>query len=149
MWPKKSRREINKENQRYGKEGEEIARRKLEMEGLEVTRTGKGHDFKTEKKDWLTGKTEKEKVEVKTGDSQHTEKQENMKRRHGENYRTIRYKRSMFGGLHEVSDERGGKKESDSAGDDWFGDSSKKSNDSSSKSWFDKKDSGKKSSDWW
>ena len=43
---KKSRKQVNRENQEQGREGERKIREKYEFSGGKVTRTGKGHDFK-------------------------------------------------------------------------------------------------------
>jgi hypothetical protein len=80
---KKSRREIIRENQSKGKEGEEHIRRKYEFNGYKVERTGKGHDFKAERKDWLTGKKETKYIEVKTGNSKLSDLQRKKKRQYG------------------------------------------------------------------
>ena len=47
---KKSRKQVNKENQEQGRAGEKKIKEEYEFSGYKVTRTGKGHDFKAEKK---------------------------------------------------------------------------------------------------
>lgn len=66
---KKSRRQVNRENQEQGKAGERRIKEEYEFSGYKVKRTGKGHDLKAEKKDWFTGKKETKYIEVKTGNS--------------------------------------------------------------------------------
>ncbi len=66
---KRSRDQTNRTNQEQGREGERKARAKYEMVGYEVTRTGKGHDFKATKRDPISGKKSTIYVEVKTGNS--------------------------------------------------------------------------------
>src|SRR5574337_208122 len=85
---KKSRREINRENQSQGKDGEEQVRRKYEFNGYKVTRTGKGHDFKAEKQDWLTGKKDTKYIEVKNtrGDPRLSNLQKKKKKQFGRKY---------------------------------------------------------------
>ncbi|MGI0040580.1 MAG: hypothetical protein ACRD94_01290 [Nitrosopumilaceae archaeon] len=80
---KKSRKEVIRENQTRGKDGEEHIRRKYEFNGYEVKRTGKGHDFKAEKRDWLSGRKETKYVEVKTGNSKLSDLQREKKRQFG------------------------------------------------------------------
>ncbi|MDE1844430.1 MAG: hypothetical protein KGI10_03780 [Thaumarchaeota archaeon] len=95
---KKSRREVNRENQSQGRQGEEQARREYEFSGHEVERTGKGHDLKVTKRDWLTGKKGKPKyVEVKTGNSKLSELQKKKKRQYGSRYIEKRYEPTPLG----------------------------------------------------
>ena len=47
---KKSRKQVNHENQEQGKAGERRIRDEYEFAGYEVKRTGAGHDLKAEKK---------------------------------------------------------------------------------------------------
>lgn len=95
---KKSRREVNRDNQTQGRQGEEQARREYEFSGHEVERTGKGHDLKVTKRDWLTGKKEKPKyVEVKTGNSKLSELQKKKKRQYGSRYVEKRYEPTPLG----------------------------------------------------
>ncbi|HXT82745.1 MAG TPA: hypothetical protein VN704_00095 [Verrucomicrobiae bacterium] len=80
---KKSRREVVRENQSRGKEGEEHIKSKYEFNGYKVKRTGRGHDFKAEKRDWLTGRKETKYIEVKTGNSKLSDLQRKKKRQFG------------------------------------------------------------------
>lgn len=66
---KKTRKQVNRENQEQGKAGERRIKEEYEFSGYKVKRTGKGHDLKAEKKDWFTGKKETKYIEVKTGNS--------------------------------------------------------------------------------
>ena len=80
---KKSRRQINRENQSQGKEGKRIVKRDLEMQGYKVQRTGRGHDFKATKENILTGKKESKYIQVKTGNSPLSKLQKQKKRQFG------------------------------------------------------------------
>lgn len=62
---KKSRRQVNRENQEKGKRAERQIKAKWELSGYNVKRTGKGHDYKATKRDWLTGKKETTYIEVR------------------------------------------------------------------------------------
>lgn len=95
---KKSRREVNRSNQSQGKEGESQIRRKYEFNGYKVERTGKGHDLKATKRDWITGKKEKPiYVEVKTGGSKLSKLQKSKKRQFGRRYVEERLEPTAFG----------------------------------------------------
>ena len=48
---KKSRRQVNRENQEQGREGERRIKEEYEFSGYKIKRTGKGHDLKAEKTD--------------------------------------------------------------------------------------------------
>lgn len=80
---KKNKKEIIRENQSRGKDAEEHIKRKYEFNGYKVTRTGRGHDFKAEKRDWLSGKKEIKHIEVKTGNSKLSDLQRKKKRQFG------------------------------------------------------------------
>ncbi len=94
---KKSRRQINRENQEQGRRGERQIREKYEFSGHEVERTGRGHDFKVSKTNWLTGKKEIKYVEVKTGNSRQSPLQKKKMRRLGERYVVERVGTGLFG----------------------------------------------------
>jgi hypothetical protein len=65
---KQRQREVLDANRRKGRAGESDVRAKYEMNGYEVERTGKGHDFRVRKRDLWTGRVKESKVvEVKTG----------------------------------------------------------------------------------
>lgn len=68
---KPSRTERIRENQRKGRAGEKWAAIQHQVQGDEVIRTGRGHDFKVRKKDIpFIGKTKRTiYLEVKTGPS--------------------------------------------------------------------------------
>jgi hypothetical protein len=83
---KKSRSEVNRENQHQGKAGEEQIKQRYEFNGYEVERTGKGHDLKAKRLDWLTGKKETKYIEVKTGNSPLSRLQKKKKRQMGSKY---------------------------------------------------------------
>jgi len=94
---KKSRRQINRENQEQGKAGERRIREKYEFSGYKVKRTGKGHDLKAEKKDWWTGKKETKYIEVKTGNSKLSRLQKKKRSQFGNKYVVERLSRTPFG----------------------------------------------------
>lgn len=83
---KKTKRQIIRDNQQQGKSGEDTIRRDLEFSGYKVERTGRGHDLKAKRKDWLTGKNETKYIEVKTGNSPLSKLQKKKKRRMGSKY---------------------------------------------------------------
>ena len=64
---RRSKRQVIRDNAAQGKQGEEQVKTKYEMNGFKMERTGKGHDFKATRRNWLTGKRETKYVEVKTG----------------------------------------------------------------------------------
>lgn len=94
---KKSRKETNRDNQHQGKSGEEQIRQKYEFNGYHVERTGKGHDLRAKKQDWLTGKKETKYIEVKTGNSQLSKLQKKKKRQMGSKYVVERLEPTPFG----------------------------------------------------
>jgi len=89
--PKKAlKREVLEENQRKGRAGEDAVRMKYAMQGYEVERTGKGHDFRVKKRDIFTGRvTQSKVVEVKTGDAKLSKLQKKTKRKKS-NYKVER-----------------------------------------------------------
>ena len=93
---KKSRKQVNRENQEQGKAGERKIREKYEFSGGKVTRTGKGHDFKVETKDWFGNKTTKH-IEVKTGNSKLSKLQKKKQSRLGDKYVVERLEPTPFG----------------------------------------------------
>jgi hypothetical protein len=93
---KKSRKQVNRENQEQGKAGERKIREKYEFSGGKVTRTGKGHDFKVETKDWFGNKTTKH-IEVKTGNSKLSKLQKKKQSRLGDKYVVERLESTPFG----------------------------------------------------
>ena len=83
---KKSREAVNRENQYQGKEGEKKIKRDWEFAGYRVTRTGRGHDLKAQRRDPLTGEKETKFIEVKTGNSRLSNLQRKKQRQYGERY---------------------------------------------------------------
>lgn len=83
---KKTKKQIIRDNQYQGKSGEDKVRRDLEFSGYEVERTGRGHDLRAKRKDWLTGKNETKYIEVKTGNSPLSKLQKKRKRQMGSKY---------------------------------------------------------------
>ncbi len=94
---KKSRRQVSRENQSQGRAGEKKIREKYEMTGYKVTRTGKGHDLKAEKKDWFTGENRAKYIEVKTGNSKLSKLQKKKQGQIGGKYVVERLKPTTFG----------------------------------------------------
>ena len=83
---RKSKRQVIRDNAARGKRGEEQVKAKYEMNGYKVERTGRGHDYKATKKNWLTGKKETKYVEVKTGNAELSPLQKKKKRSMGKKY---------------------------------------------------------------
>lgn len=94
---KKSRREVNSDNQHQGKSGEEQIRQRYEFNGYNVERTGRGHDLKVKRHNWLTGKKETKYIEVKTGNSPLSKLQKKKKRQLGSKYVVERLEPTPFG----------------------------------------------------
>jgi len=94
---KKSRKQVNQENQEQGKAGERRIREEYEFSGYKVKRTGKGHDLKAEKKDWFTGKKDTKYIEVKTGNSKLSKLQKKKRGQLGRKYVVERLEPTPFG----------------------------------------------------
>jgi len=93
---KKSRKQVNRDNQEQGRAGEKKIKEGYEFSGYKVTRTGKGHDFKAEKKDWFGNKTTKH-IEVKTGNSKLSKLQKKKRGQFGDKYVVERLEPTPFG----------------------------------------------------
>jgi len=162
---KKSRREVNRENQRQGKAGEDQIKDKYKFNGYDVKRTGKGHDLKATKKNFWTGKKETKYIEVKTGKSKLSPLQKKKKSQMGKKYVVERLEPTMFGLTStdpDLKKKRKSKKKSDSlfgSTDSLFGSTKKKRSTKKSDSLFGstdslfgstkkKRKSKKKSDDW-
>lgn len=79
------------EARRKGKAGEEAYRLQATLQGKEVERTGRGHDFIERKRDWFTGRVTGTKyVEVKTGRAQLSKLQEKTKKKKKGSYVVVR-----------------------------------------------------------
>lgn len=64
------KRDVIAQNRRRGRDGEEVAKMQLAMQGYEVERTGRGSDFRARRRDVFTGRVVESKlVEVKTGNA--------------------------------------------------------------------------------
>ena len=96
---RRSKRQVIKENAANGKNAERRVKAEYEMEGYEVERTGKGHDFKVTKKNWLTGKKETKYVEVKTGNAELSPLQKKKKRSLGSKYKVERRDSTSLGSM--------------------------------------------------
>ena len=67
------------------------------MNGYKVDNTGRGHDLKSTKRDWLTGKKETIYIENKTGNSKLSELQKRKKHSLGKRYVVERQIPTTFG----------------------------------------------------
>ena len=95
---RRSKRQVIRDNAAQGKQGEEQVKTKYEMNGFKMERTGKGHDFKATRRNWLTGKRETKYVEVKTGGAGLSPLQKKKKRCMGEKYVEERVQTNPFSG---------------------------------------------------
>jgi len=87
---KKIKKEVIGENRRKGKAGEDTVKMNYQLQGYEVERTGRGHDFRVRKRDMLTGKVTRSKlVEVKTGNARLSKLQKKTKKKRS-NYKVER-----------------------------------------------------------
>lgn len=93
---KKSRKQVNQDNQEQGRAGEKKIKDEYEFSGYKVSRTGKGHDLKAEKKDWFGNKTTKY-IEVKTGNSKLSKLQKKKQGYLGDKYVVERLEPTPFG----------------------------------------------------
>jgi len=84
------RRRVSRESQRKGKAAEEIVKQHYQLRGYEVTRTGRGHDFKAIKRDLLGRIVDVVYIEVKYGDSQLSDVQWESSKEHRGHYRVER-----------------------------------------------------------
>lgn len=76
---------------RKGKVGEEAFKNRRETWGDKVERTGKGHDYKVTREDWITGKKSLYYAEVKTGKKAKPSKlQKATKKKLGNKYKVVR-----------------------------------------------------------
>ena len=86
MFFRRSKGSVIRDNAAKGKYGERRVRDRYEMSGYKMKRTGRGHDFKATKNNWLTGKKETKYVEVKTGGAKLSPLQKHKKRSLGRKY---------------------------------------------------------------
>lgn len=93
LWPMSKRerkKAIIKDNQRKGRAAEDIVRMKYTLQGYEVERTGRGHDFRVRRRDLFTGKVVESKVvEVKSGKARLSKLQRKTKKKKS-NYKVER-----------------------------------------------------------
>ena len=143
---KKSRKQVNRENQEQGKAGERRIKEEYEFSGYKVKRTGKGHDLKAEKKDWFTGKKETKYIEVKTGNSKLSKLQKKKRGQLGKKYVVERLEPTPLGLVsnNRESDKPKKRKKKDSSNSFGFGNVSFWSSDSGTKKKTKKKSSVKK-----
>lgn len=93
---KQIKRDVLKENIRNGKVAENSYRMRAQLAGLEVERTGRGHDFRVRKRDPFTGKVIYSGVrEVKSGNAKLSKLQSKTKRKQS-NYKVIRENNSWY-----------------------------------------------------
>ena len=83
---RRSKRAVIRDNAAKGKRAEKMVRSEYEMAGYKTKQTGKGHDFKATRKNWLTGKKDTKYVEVKTGSSKLSPLQKKKKSQLGHKY---------------------------------------------------------------
>src|SRR3989338_4200646 len=89
--PKKEiKREVLAENRRNSKYAEENYRMRASIQGYEVERTGKGHDYRVRKRDPFTGKVTYSGLrEIKSGKAKLSRLQEKTKKKKS-NYKVVR-----------------------------------------------------------
>jgi predicted Holliday junction resolvase-like endonuclease len=88
---KQRKRRKLEEARRKGRAGEEMYRFQATLQGKEVERTGRGHDFIERRRDLFTGKVTSTKyVEVKTGRARLSELQKNTKKKKKGGYKVVR-----------------------------------------------------------
>ena len=84
MWGfKRSKKEVIRDNKAKGKRAEEQVKTEYEMNGWNMERTDRGHDYKATKRNWLTGKKETKYVEVKSGNAKLSPLQKKKKKQMG------------------------------------------------------------------
>lgn len=86
IWRKPTKKERKRrqleENIRKGRAGEEEYRWQATLQGKEVERTGRGHDYIERRRDLLTGRvTSTRRVEVKTGGARLSRLQKRIKKK--------------------------------------------------------------------
>lgn len=85
------RERILRENRRKGKAAEELIEQRYGLEGYEVERTGRGHDYLVTKRDPFTGRIiDRAYIEVKYGDSPLSDLQWESSQEHRGHYRVER-----------------------------------------------------------
>jgi hypothetical protein len=88
---KQRKRRKLEEARRKGRAGEEAYKFQAMLQGKEVERTGRGHDFIEKRRDLLTGKvTSTRYVEVKTGGARLSKLQKRMKKKKKGAYKVVR-----------------------------------------------------------
>ncbi|MBS3147583.1 hypothetical protein J4219_01735 [Candidatus Woesearchaeota archaeon] len=66
---KEIKREVLAQNRRRGREGEEVAKMQLALQGYETERTGRGSDLRARRRDFTGRVIESKLIEVKTGNA--------------------------------------------------------------------------------
>jgi hypothetical protein len=89
---KQRKRRVLEENKRRGRAAEVQVEMRYRMNGYEMERTGRGHDFKATKRDIITGRvTHREHVEVKSSSTAPVSPlQKETKKKKGSRYRVVR-----------------------------------------------------------
>lgn len=119
---KKSKKQVIRENQSQGRDGEEQARREYEFSGHDVEKIHRGGDLKVTKRDWLTGRKGKPKiVEVKTGNSKLSKLQKKRQRQYGDRYVVKRYESTPLGLIPKSNPEDSNARKRSSGYDSMFG----------------------------
>ena len=117
---KKSKKQQIRDNAEQGRQGEEQVKSRYEWAGYKVKRTGRGHDYRATRRNWLNGKKETKYIEVKTGDAKLSPLQRKKKKQYGSKYKVERVDTNPFGSVFN-SGERKSRKKSTSSGMDFFG----------------------------
>ena len=93
---KEIKRDIIHENRIKGKNAEENYRMRAELAGYEVERTGRGHDFRVRKRDFITRKVTYSGLrEIKSGNAKLSKLQKTTKK-NKHNYKVIRENPDQF-----------------------------------------------------
>jgi len=97
---KKSKRQQIRDNAEQGRQGEARVKTMYEMNGYNVKRTGRGHDYRATKRNWFTGKLKTVYVEVKSGpNSKLSPLQKKKKKQYGGSYRVEHVDTNPFASL--------------------------------------------------
>ncbi|QQG39083.1 MAG: hypothetical protein HYS32_01330 [Candidatus Woesearchaeota archaeon] len=87
---KRIKKEVIAENRRKGQAAEDAYKMRAQLEGYEVERTGRGHDFRVRKRNLLTGRVTYSGVrEIKSGNAKLSKLQQKTKKKKS-NYKVVR-----------------------------------------------------------
>jgi hypothetical protein len=94
---KQHKNEQLRSNVQKGRRAEEMAMFNAMIQGKEVERTGRGHDFVTRERDLFNGRVRRtEYHEVKSGGAELSKLQRKMKKKKGSSYKVDRYDDFLF-----------------------------------------------------